>query len=72
MSAAVERILDAVRALDAGERAELEVALRRLEPPVYPPKPDSARVDSLCGSLAHIPGSVDEFLRRKREDLELE
>jgi hypothetical protein len=31
-----------------------------------------ARVMAAAGSMAHLPGSVDEFLQRKQEDIALE
>lgn len=31
-----------------------------------------ARVDAACGSLAHLPGSVDEFLEEKHAENERE
>lgn len=71
MSFAVARILDAVRALDPVERAEFELALTKLEPPVCP-KPAPAAIGAAYGKLRHVPTSVEEFLQRKRADLDLE
>jgi len=31
-----------------------------------------ARIDAACGALAHVPGSVDDYLARKREETERE
>jgi excisionase family DNA binding protein len=44
-------------------------------PPVAPALTSderAARIRAARGSMAHIPGSVDEFLRRKHEDIEWE
>jgi len=32
----------------------------------------AARIRAARGSMAHVPGSVDDFLRRKHEDIERE
>ena len=36
------------------------------------PEERRARVMAVAGSMAHLPGSVDEFLRRKQEEIDLE
>jgi excisionase family DNA binding protein len=40
--------------------------------PVITPEERVARIKAARGALAHVPGSVDEFLRRKHEDIEWE
>jgi excisionase family DNA binding protein len=36
------------------------------------PEEQAARIRAGRGSMAHVPGSVDDFLRRKHEDIEWE
>lgn len=36
------------------------------------PDERAARIRAARGSMAHVPGSVDDFLRRKHEDIEWE
>lgn len=59
MSRAVEIILEMARALTFEQRRELLAALER-------------ELLSIRGKFAHLPGSVDEFLARKRGDTERE
>src|SRR4051794_36929089 len=40
--------------------------------PAISPEERTARIKAARGALAHVPGSVDEFLRRKHEDIERE
>jgi hypothetical protein len=41
-------------------------------PPSLSPEERAARVDAAVGVIAHSPGSVDDFLRRKQEEIDLE
>jgi hypothetical protein len=36
------------------------------------PEERAARVDAVVGKYAHLPGSVDDFLRSKQEEIDLE
>lgn len=40
--------------------------------PALTPEERAARIRAARGSMAHVPGSVDEFLRRKQEEIEWE
>jgi excisionase family DNA binding protein len=40
--------------------------------PAVTPEERAARIRAARGSMAHVPGSVDDFLRRKHEDIEWE
>src|SRR5262249_38695720 len=40
--------------------------------PAFTPEERAARIRAARGSMAHVPGSVDEFLQRKYEDIEWE
>ncbi len=40
--------------------------------PPLSPEERRARVMAAAGSMAHLPGSVDEFLQRKQEEIDLE
>ena len=41
-------------------------------PPPLSPEERAARVEAVVGVLAHAPGSLDEFLRQKQEEIDLE
>ena len=61
---------DVIRKLivEAGDREGLmETATRPLSP-----EERAARANAAFGIAAHLPGSVDDFLRRKQEDIDLE
>lgn len=70
MTPTLERILAEVNTLSAGEKSQLREILSN-EQPI-----DLARRQALIrdtmGKYAHIPGSSEEFLARKRDDVELE
>ena len=71
MSHEVQQVLEMVRSLTTEQRKEL---LRTLEQEICESdvQPTANRLDSIRGKFAHLPGSVDEFLARKREDTERE
>lgn len=56
----------------AARRAVALAAERELSAPAPTPEERRAAVDAAVGALAHVPGSLEEFLRRKREEIELE
>jgi excisionase family DNA binding protein len=60
----LEAFLDAHVTSGAGTVAE--------RPPAVTPEERAARIRAARGSMAHVPGSVDDFLRRKHEDIVLE
>jgi hypothetical protein len=74
MSEKVKELLEAARELNAEERASLIRELSSIEdaPPMEKTKSREELVMEICGKYAHLPGSVDEFMQRKREDLERE
>lgn len=71
MSAEVEQILERVRALSPEERTELAVAMTKVEAELRP-RPDPAFVRAIMGKYAHVRTSSEEFMARKREDVERE
>ena len=71
MSSEVQQILTAVRTLCVEDKRALANAINQeLQP--RPERPTREDIEAIIGKYAHLPGSVDEFLARKREDLELE
>ncbi len=74
MSAAVEEILRQVSRLTPKERHSLTLLLPYAVEDHSDEYEEERRriVLSLRGKYAHLPGSLDEFLARKAEDLELE
>lgn len=71
MSTNVRDILTAVRALTPEERRELATELEREH---LMPRAQSRRelIHAIQGKYAYVPTSSEEFMARKREDLELE
>lgn len=75
-----ERVHSLVEELSESDLLVAERILRglRLPPEPLPAAPAiteeerRARIDAACGSMAHVPGSVEDFLREKREDVERE
>jgi hypothetical protein len=51
--------------------AQPECPAKEVMPPLSPEE-RRARVMAAAGSMAHLPGSVDEFLQRKQEEIDLE
>lgn len=41
-------------------------------PPAVTPEERAAQIRAARGSMAHVPGSAEDFLRRKHEDIEWE
>ncbi|MBM3769307.1 MAG: hypothetical protein FJW32_28335 [Acidobacteria bacterium] len=74
MSEKVKELLEAARELSAEDRAALIRELSNIEdePPIEETKSREELVMEICGKYAHLPGSADEFIQRKREDLERE
>jgi hypothetical protein len=67
--------VDVIRRLivEAGAREGLTPAAAPAEPrPPLTAEERAARANAALGALAHVPGSVDEFLRRKQEEIDLE
>jgi hypothetical protein len=71
MSTEVQQILLAVRALAPNQRQELARALER-EALMSPAKPDANLISAVRGKYAHVSTSSEEFMARKREELESE
>ena len=72
-----EQVLNQAMALPMLERLRLISALAsQLTPPEIAPLQTQAErtalLDEICGKYAHINTSVDDFLARKREEVELE
>jgi hypothetical protein len=74
MSSTLEKILAEVETLSSAERTELRQALA-MEPDRHQ-APDAARrqarVYEVWGSLAHLPGSSEEFMAERRAETERE
>ncbi len=78
---AKERLHQMIEDLPEVDLQRAEAMLRGLGLPAPPgsragpaltPEERRARVKAFRGSAAHLPGSVDDFLRRKHEDTERE
>ena len=75
MSPEFKRILEEAKKLPEKEREQLMDALNALPPDPLDPIDEAKRraaVERAHGRFAHLPGSVDEFLARKQEDIDLE
>lgn len=70
MSAEVEAIVKAVQNLNSEQRFELETELRLMKARVSVDRQVGVR--SIRGKYRFVPTSVEEFLQRKYEDLDLE
>jgi hypothetical protein len=71
MSAEVQQIVSAVRALNPEQREELEAALKR-EARALPIQSRAELVRSIRGKYARVPTSSEAFIARKREEIALE
>ena len=73
---ATERLLELARSVPPEKAPEAEALLERLiggpDRPRLSPEERRARVDALFGRYAHAHSPVDEFLRRRREDDDLD
>src|SRR5689334_21723524 len=68
----VLRLIAEIRRLRKALDVEaLERQAEGAAPPISPEE-RAARIHAARGSMAHIPGSVEDFLRRKHEDIEWE
>ena len=72
-----ESVLSQAEHLSPPQRAELISVLVQGLVRSATPKPQTqaerkAALDAVCGKYADVPTSVDEFLARKREEVELE
>lgn len=76
-----ERLHRIIEEMPESEARRAEAMLRGLDLPALQrrhgaqrltPEERRARVRAFRGSAAHLPGSVEEFLRRKHEDTERE
>ena len=71
MSSDVQQLLIAVRSLIPENREELAVALdRELRP--SPVSPNIEQVEAIRSKYAHLPTSSEDFMARKRVEIELE
>lgn len=70
MSAEVEAIVQAVKKLNSEQRVELDTQLRLMK--ADPKMNRDAGLRSIRGKYKFVPTSVEEFLKRKHEDLDLE
>lgn len=71
MSHEVQQVLEMARSLTTEQRKELLLTLEQ-ELSDSDVQPTANRLDSIRGKFAHLPGSVNEFLAQKREDMERE
>lgn len=70
MSAEVEAIVKAVQNLTSEQRVELETELQLMKADANVNRQEGFR--SIRGKYRFVPTSVEEFLQRKHEDLDLE
>ena len=66
MTATLEKILAEVSALSPAEKTELREILAKEQPVDFARR--EALIRETMGKYAHVPGSSDEFMARKRED----
>jgi hypothetical protein len=71
---AADDVLHLIAEIRRLRRAQLEAPEYQAEEAAQPISPEerAARIRAARGSMAHVPGSVDDFLRRKYEDIEWE
>lgn len=72
MSEQVQAILDAVQNLTSDQRIELMAALEAVIAGDPAHLDRKSLVQAIQGKYRHVPTSVDAFLRRKREEADLE
>jgi hypothetical protein len=77
MTSNYEHILTQAMALPASDRLRLISALANqlTQSQVQMPQTETERIallNEICGKYSHIKTSVDDFLERKREEVELE
>lgn len=72
MSEQVQSIVEAVRGLTPEQRIELMAALASVTEPAETDRDREYLIQTIRGKYRHVPTSVEDFLRRKREEVERE
>lgn len=72
MSEQVQSIIEAVRGLTPEQRRELMAALATVAEPAESERDRERLVQTIRGKYRQVPTSVEDFLRRKREEVERE
>lgn len=73
MSEQVQAIVQAVQALNADQRRELQLALANLDLPAQENVASRKQlIESVKGKYRHVPTSSEAFMTRKHDEIELE